>query len=315
MRDFPSSSRWEAFDMNPSEQERFDRLYANAIEAMKLHGLRKKTIDSYCLTLRRVASFFGRCPDDITSDEYRAYFKSLTERYSWSTVKVDLSSLQFFHRYVLDREMEWVKIVRPPRVRRLPVIATRDEIQLLINRVRKLRYRVFFVVVYSLGLRISEGLDLEVTDIDGPQKRVHIRDGKGGRDRYVPLPEMTYGIMRRFWLSHRHPRLLFPSPVGSRFMGTMASAPMDASGVQAAFKAARLECGIEKRLTVHSLRHAYATHLLEQGMDLRLIQSLLGHSNSNTTARYAQITGIVRGSMGDRIERLLHGFELRWEEG
>ena len=301
--------------MNPSEQERFDRLYANAIEAMKLHGLRKKTIDSYCLTLRRVASFFGRCPDDITSDEYRAYFKSLTERYSWSTVKVDLSSLQFFHRYVLDREMEWVKIVRPPRVRRLPVIATRDEIQLLINRVRKLRYRVFFVVVYSLGLRISEGLDLEVTDIDGPQKRVHIRDGKGGGDRYVPLPEMTYGIMRRFWLSHRHPRLLFPSPVGSRFMGTMASAPMDASGVQAAFKAARLECGIEKRLTVHSLRHAYATHLLEQGMDLRLIQSLLGHSNSNTTARYAQITGIVRGSMGDRIERLLHGFELRWEEG
>jgi site-specific recombinase XerD len=185
----------------------------------------------------------------------------------------------------------------------------------LINRVKKLRYRVFFVVVYSLGLRIGEGLGLELTDIDGPQKRVHIRDGKGGRDRYVPLPEMTYGIMRRFWLSHRHPRLLFPSPVGSQFMGTMASSPMDASGVQAAFKAARLECGIEKRLTVHSLRHAYATHLLEQGMDLRLIQSLLGHSNSNTTARYAQITGIVRGSMGDRIERLLHGFELRWEEG
>jgi site-specific recombinase XerD len=315
MRYFPSSSRWEAFDMNPSEQERFDRLYANAIEAMKLHGLRKKTIDSYCLTLRRVASFFGRCPDDITSEEFRAYFSHLTSHYSWSTVKVDLSSLQFLHRYVLNREMEWVKIIRPPRVRRLPVIATRDEIQLLINRVKKLRYRVFFVVVYSLGLRISEGLDLEVTDIDGPQKRVHIRDGKGGRDRYVPLPEMTYGIMRRFWLSHRHPRLLFPSPAGSQLMGSIASAPMDASGVQAAFKAARLECGIAKRLTVHSLRHAYATHLLEQGMDLRLIQSLLGHSNSNTTARYAQITGIVRGTMGDRIERLLHGFELRWEEG
>ncbi|MFN9610629.1 MAG: phage integrase N-terminal SAM-like domain-containing protein, partial [bacterium] len=201
--------------MNPSEQARFDRLYAKAIEAMKLHGLRKKTIDSYCLTLRRVANFFGRCPDNITSDEYRAYFKNLTKRYSWSTVKVDLSSLQFFHRYVLDREMEWVKIVRPPRVRRLPVIATREEVHLLINTVRKLRYRVFFVVVYSLGLRISEGLGLEVTDIDGANKRVHIRDGKGGRDRYVPLPEMTYAIMRRFWTSHRHPRLLFPSPVVS----------------------------------------------------------------------------------------------------
>jgi len=300
--------------MNPSEQARFDQLYAKAIEAMKLHGLRKKTIDSYCLTLRRIANFFGRCPDDITSDEYKEYFKSLTEHYSWSTVKVDLSSLQFLHRYVLDREMEWVKIVRPPRVRRLPVIATREEVHLLINTVKKLRYRVFFVVVYSLGLRISEGLGLEVTDIDGPNKRVHIRDGKGGRDRYVPLPEMTYTIMRRFWTSHRHPRLLFPSPVANQFMASIAASPMDASGVQAAFKAARLDCKIEKHLTVHSLRHAYATHLLEQGMDLRLIQSLLGHSNSNTTARYAHITGIVHGTMGDRIERLLNGFELRWEE-
>jgi site-specific recombinase XerD len=106
MRYVPSSSPWEVFLMNPSEQERFDRLYADAIEAMKLHGLRKKTIDSYCLTLRRIAHFFGRCPDNLTTDEFRAYFASLTDHYSWSTVKVDLSSLQFFHRYVLDREME-----------------------------------------------------------------------------------------------------------------------------------------------------------------------------------------------------------------
>jgi hypothetical protein len=178
----------EAFRMNPSEQARSDRLVAKAIEAMKLHGLYKKTIDSYCLTLRRIANFFGRCPDNITSDESRTYFKSLTERSSWSTVKADLSSLQFFHRSVLDREMEWVKIVRPPRVRRLPVIATREEVHLLINTVKKLRFRVFFVVVYSLGLRISEGLGLEVTDIDGPNKRVHIRDSKGGRGAVVHLP-------------------------------------------------------------------------------------------------------------------------------
>ena len=225
MRYFLSSSRWEPFRMNPSEQERFDRLYANAIQAMKLHGLRKKTIDSYCLTLRRIASFFERCPDNLTTDEFRAYFSSLTDQYSWSTVKVDLSSLQFLHRYVLDREMEWVKIVRPPRVRRLPVIATREEVHLLINTVRKLRYRVFLVVVYSLGLRISEGLALEVTDIDGQQKRVHIRDGKGGRDRYVPLPEIIYKTMRRFWTRHRHPRLLFPSLVGNQFIRNLATKP------------------------------------------------------------------------------------------
>lgn len=170
------------------------------------------------------------------------------------------------------------------------------------------------LVVYSLGLRISEGLALEVADIDGSQRRVHIRDGKGGKDRYVPMPALTLQAMRRFWTTHRHPRLLFTSPAGSQFIVRIASAPMDASGVQAALKAARLECGIEKRLTVHTLRHAYSTHLLEQGMDLRLIQSLLGHSNSNTTARYAHITKVVRDHTGDRIETLLSGFQLRWVE-
>jgi site-specific recombinase XerD len=301
--------------MDPAEQARFDRLLDAMTRAMRLHGLRDKTVDSYRRTLYRVAGHFCRCPDNLQPDELKAYFAALLEQYSWSTIKVDLSSLQFFHRYVLEREMEWIKIIRPPRVRTLPDVPTREEVQLLINTVRKLRYRVFLLVVYSLGLRISEGLALEVADIDGSQRRVHIRDGKGGKDRYVPLPALTLQTLRRFWSRHRHPRLLFPSPAGSAFIVRIASAPMDASGVQAALKAARLECGIEKRLTVHSLRHAYATHLLEQGMDLRLIQSLLGHSHSNTTARYAHITQVVQQTSSDRIEMLLHGFQLRWEEG
>ncbi|WP_231598017.1 site-specific integrase [Synechococcus sp. CBW1002] len=281
---------------------------------MRLHGLRSKTIDSYSRTLRRVAGHFDRCPDDLSPDDLKGYFAALLEQYSWSTIKVDLCSLQFFHRYVLDREMEWIKIIRPPRVRSLPDVPTREEVHRLINTVRKLRYRIFLLVVYSLGLRIGEGLALEVADIDGSQRRVHIRDGKGGKDRYVPIPVLTLQAMRRFWTTHRHPRLLFPSPAGSQIIVRITSAPMDASGVQAALRAARLECGIEKRLTVHSLRHAYATHLLEQGMDLRLIQSLLGHSHSNTTARYAHITQVVRDHTGNRIETLLNGFQLRWAE-
>ena len=300
--------------MDPVEHARCDKLLDATIQAMQLHGLREKTIDSYRRSLRRVAGYFDRCPDDLKPDELKAYFAAMLEQYSWSTIKVELSSLQFFHRYVLEREMEWIKIIRPPRVRSLPDIPTREEVHRLINTVRKLRYRVFLLVVYSLGLRISEGLALQVADIDGSQRRVHIRDGKGGKDRYVPLPALTLQALRRFWTSHRHPRLLFPSPAGSAFIVRIASAPMDASGVQSALRAARLECGIEKRLTVHSLRHAYATHLLEQGMDLRLIQSLLGHSNSNTTSRYAHITQVVRDQSGDRIERLLNGFQLRWEE-
>jgi integrase len=249
--------------MNSSELEHFHSLYEEMIRAMKLHGLRTRTIESYCSSMRRVTHYFDRCPDDVTPSELKDFFSTMLEHYSWSTIRVTLSALQFFHRYVLDREMQWVKIVRPPRIYRILDIPTREEVRQIINAVRKLRYRVFLLFVYSLGLRITEGLAVEVNDIRYDQKRVLIRDGKGGVDRYVPLPEMTYRVLRRFWPTHRHPRLLFPSPQGSRFQSPIpASKPMDGSGVQAAFKAAKLECGIEKRITVHSLRHAYTTHLM-----------------------------------------------------
>jgi site-specific recombinase XerD len=300
--------------MKPEDQERFRRLYAENLRALRLHGKRSKTIDSYSRTLRRVANFFDRCPDDLSVDELKQYFSALLENYSWSTIKVDLCGLQFFHRYVFDRRMEWVKIIQPPRSRTLPDIPTREEVQLLINTVRRLRYRMFFLAVYSMGLRISEGVALEIGDIDGKQLRVHIRDGKGGKDRYMPLPVVTLLNLRRFWKTHRHPRLLFPSPSGNRFMAQPASKPMDISGIQKAMRAACTECGIKKHLTVHSLRHAYATHLLELGADLRQIQGLLGHSHANTTARYAHISDKMRQQSGSQVEALLGDFQLRWEE-
>ena len=263
---------------------------------MKLHGLRMRTIESYCSSMRRVAHFFVRCPDDLNPTELKDFYSAILERYSWSTINVTLSALQFFHRYVLDREMEWIKIIRPPCVYRIPDIPTREEVRLAINTFRKLRYRVFLLFVYSLGPRISEGLAVEVSDIHYKQQRVLIRDGKGGVDRYVPLPEMTYRVLRRFWPTHRHPRLLFPSPQGSRFQSPIpASKPMDASGV-------------------HSLRHAYTTHLMELGMEMRLVQGSLGHKSISTTARYALITKVLREQNTDRTESLLAGCALRWKD-
>jgi site-specific recombinase XerD len=157
--------------MDSSELERFQPLYEEMIQAMKLHGLRSKTIESYCCSIRRVAHFFNRCPDDLNQTELKAYFSGMLEQYSWSTIKVALCALQFFHRYVLDRDMEWIKIIRPPRVHRIPDIPTREEARQIINTVRKLRYRVFFFFVYSLGLRISEALAVEVSDIRYREKR------------------------------------------------------------------------------------------------------------------------------------------------
>jgi len=158
--------------MNSSELERFQSRYEEMIQAMKLHGLRTRTIESYCSSMRRVGHFFDRCPDDLSPTELKDFFSAMLERYSWSTIKVTLSALQFFHRYVLDREMKWIKIVRPPRVYRIPDIPSREEVRLVINTVRKLRYRVFLLFVYSLGLRITEGLAVEVSDIHYKQQRV-----------------------------------------------------------------------------------------------------------------------------------------------
>jgi integrase len=198
--------------------------------------------------------------------------------------------------------------------RPLPDILTREETFRLINTVHKLRYRVFFLTVYSMGLRLGEGLQLQIGDIDGQRLRVHIRAAKGGNDRYVPLPDLTLTSLRQFWKTHHHPRLLFPAPVGGPERIRCAAGPMDRGGVQAAMKAAVADCGIHRKISVHSLRHGYATHLLELVVDLREIQVILGHVRPETTARYAHLTEVTRSHATTQLKQLLHPFKLRWED-
>ena len=186
--------------------------------------------------------------------------------------------------------MEWVDIIKPPNSRSLPDVPTREEVQRLINSVYRLRYHMYFFTIYSMGLRLGEGLALEIGDIDAAQKLVHVHQGKGGKDRYVPLPDATLQHLRRFWSTHRHPLLLFPNGIGNEASARTARSPMDRGGVQAAINAARISCGIHKHLTVHSLRHAYATRLLELGVDPLSIQVVQGHQKPETTVRYAHLT-------------------------
>ena len=300
--------------MNSGELEKFKKLLAAYEQALRLQRKRDRTIETYCQYLWKVAKHFNRCPDDLSADELKSYFSWMLSRYAPNTVNVQVASLIFLHRYVLNREVEWGKIIKQKSPMSLPDIPTKEEVRFLINSVRKVRFRIFLLVVYSLGLRTSEGLKLEVGDVDGSQHRVHIRNSKGGKDRYVVLPELTLQALRRFWTTHRHPRLLFPSPVFDAARSRRSEAYMDASSIQAAFRATIRESGIQKRLTIRSLRHAYATHLLELGMDMRLIQDLMGHEDSKTTARYAHITKTCRDHTTDRLQLLLKGFVLRWED-
>jgi site-specific recombinase XerD len=159
--------------------------------------------------------------------------------------------------------------------------------------------------IYSCGLRLLEGVHLQVTDIDSERRMLHIRQGKGDKDRYVPLPEGTLKLLRQYWSTHRHPVWLFPAPTRAGVPMSSATQPMDESGVQRAFKAALQESGVQKAASVHTLRHSYATHLLEAGVNLRLIQVYLGHSSLQTTTRYTHLTREVEAIATDAINRVM----------
>ncbi len=233
--------------MNPKEQKRFDRLYAKHLRALKLQGYSESTIDVYARAVRRVSEHFDCVPDKLGEDQLAEYFSALIDSHSWSTVRVDRNGLQFFWAEVLKRDWQWVEMIKPPQVRSLPDVLSVSEVEQLIGAARKLRYRVFVLATYSMGLRLSETLALEVSDIDAARRRVHIRRGKGHKDRLVPLPELTYQGLRALWAKHRHPRLLFPNPVGSPERIREASTHMDRGGTQQAVKALLADCGIKKR--------------------------------------------------------------------
>jgi len=293
--------------MNATEQQRFDALYEQHLTNLKLQGKRPKTIWAYSLAVRRVSKFFGRSPDTLTTADLKTYFSHLIENYSWSTIKLDRCGLQFFYKYTLNKQWEWLGIVKPPKVKRLPNIISPEQVARVISMTRERRYQVCFLTLYTMGLRINEALNLNVQDIDSHTMQVHIRNGKGGKDRLVPLPQRTLNALRTHWLTHRHPTLIFPSErYGSQL-------PMDGYGVQKAIKQVVKECGIRKRITPHSLRHCFATHLLEQSLDLRSLQVLLGHASLNTTARYTQLTQAKKHDVSIAINQLADRLVLSWE--
>ncbi len=168
--------------------------------------------------------------------------------HSWSTVKLDLYGLKFFYQHVLHKPWEHIELIKPPRAKKIPDIITTQEAADLFRATNKLSYRVFFFTLYSLGLRLGEGLRLQVGDIDAPRQRVHIRDAKGNKDRFVLLPDVTLNILRRFWSVHRNPVLLFPNRKGGLKGSVSATTPLDRGGVQTTLRKVVESCGIKKTL-------------------------------------------------------------------
>lgn len=183
------------------------------------------------------------------------YFTDLLASHSWSTVKLDLYGLKFYYTHVLRKPWVAIDLIRPPRTKRLPDIVTVEEAQRLFLATHTLSYRVLYFTLYSLGLRLGEGLRLQVGDIDATRQRVHIRDAKGNKDRLVPLPAATLSVLRRFWARHRNPVLLFPNRHGGLKGAQHAVTPLDRGGVQLTLRKVAAQCGLKKR----SVRTACAT--------------------------------------------------------
>lgn len=233
--------------MKETQTTHCNELYQRHVKLLKLQGKAQKTVDSYSRAIRRVSEHFNCCPDELTPVQLQDYFAQLVETHSWSTVKIDRLGLQFYWKHVLHKDWDWINIVKPPQIKSIPDILTLSEIERLIGCTRKLRYRVFLLVTYSMGLRLEEALSLQVCDIDAERHLVHIRRGKGAKDRMLPLPDLTLRALRTLWMKHRHPSWLFPNARGTTDTYCLAETHMDRGGAQQAMKRVVEECGIKKK--------------------------------------------------------------------
>jgi integrase/recombinase XerD len=262
------------------------------IEDMQLHGLSSRTQAVYVVAVRQLADHYGKSPDQISEEELRQYFLYLSQirKVSSSTFQIALSAIKFFFELTLQRQWATLELVRPAREQKLPVVLSVAEVRSILACVHRSRYRMCLSAIYACGLRLQEGIHLQVGDIDSQRMFIHVHRGKGNKERYVPLPRSLLELLRQHWSSHHHPVWLFPD---SRWEGGSSATPTDPvhhRGVQRAFKLALGESGIQKDATVHTLRHSYATHLLEAGVSLRLIQAYLGHATPTTTTIYTHLT-------------------------
>lgn len=279
------------------------------IEDMQLRGLAEITQVKYVTAVRQLAEHYGKSPAHITEEELRQYFLYLknVKKRSRSTCTIALCGIKFFYEQTLKRDWPTLTLVRPPRERKLPVILSRQEVHQILGCLRLPPYRVCLSTIYACGLRLQEGLNLQVADIDSDRMMIHIHRGKGSRDRYVPLPQGTLEMLRAWWVTHRHPVWLFPARGPRGVPLPAARGPLNKSGVQRAFQAALKTSGVQKHATVHTLRHSWATHLLEAGINLRLIQTYLGHRSLSSTGIYTHLTRQAEGLAAEAIDRLLEG--------
>lgn len=274
---------------------------------MQLKGFSERTQESYVRVVGQLAGFCWKSPDQVTDEELRDYFLYLKnqKRLARATTTIALCGIKFFFETTLKREWTTMGIPRPRAEHKLPVVLSREEVRRILGGVKALRHRACLTLIYSCGLRLGEGCRFQIRDVDGRRGLIHVRGAKGNKDRYVPLPPRTLELLRECWKTHRNKVWLFPYVGRGGAQGGLSEQPVPLNTVQQAFRGGLKASELRKQAHVHTLRHSYATHLLEAGVNLRLIQEWLGHNSPATTSVYTHLTEQATSAAAQRVGQLM----------
>jgi integrase/recombinase XerD len=267
---------------------------------MVVRGMAVRTRETYLAAVRGLAKYYRRSPDQISDDEVQAYLLYLIrDRHrSWNTCHIVVHGLRFLYHTTLKHDRTTFSIPSMRQPGKLPAILSGAEVQQILAHAANLKHRTMLLTTYAAGLRLNEVIHLRVSDIDSARMTIRVEQGKGGQDRYTVLSAHLLEALRAYWRVARPSPWLFPS--------ARRPQPIDPSALQRVYQTAKRRAGITKPGGIHGLRHAFATHLLEAGVDLHTIQRLLGHRHISTTTRYLQLTRhteMAPGSPLDLLER------------
>lgn len=283
-----------------------DPLYSRMADDLQLGGMSQRTCQGYLRAVRQLADYCQASPDKISEDQLRRYFLYLKneKQFAYGSLRVAFSGIKFFYTRTCKRSWDTLARMKLQNVTTLPEVLTIEQVHQIIDACTTQRMAAYFWTVYSLGLRMQEGLNLQVGDVDAKRGMVHVHRGKGAKDRYVPLPSSTLHLLRKYWATHRHARFLFPAEGRSHNAGPHTQTSMSPTAVQGAMKLITRQINFGKKVSTHTLRHSYATHLLEAGVSLRVIQQYMGHSSLQTTMVYLHLTDSATVDARKAIEKL-----------
>lgn len=282
------------------------KVFQRMLEDLHLDGKANRTIYGYIRAVRQLAEFCQTVPDKITEEQVRQWllYLKVEKQLAYGSLRVAFSGIKFFFTHTCRRKWRVIAETKLQNVKALPEVITHRQVLQVIDACTTLRMATAFWTIYTLGMRIEEAVSLHVGDVDSQRMMVHIHRGKGAKDRYIPLPISTLGLLRGYWKTHRNEVLLFPATPRKGQLASDVTTSFSASSAQNAIKKIAQTMGLRKKVTPHTLRHCYATHLLEAGVSLKAIQKYLGHSSLQTTMIYLHLTETAEADSRKIIDEL-----------